>query len=50
MCAYPAILAALPNAEVKTVVFSNWGHFWHECLEQFFSAMRAFLGITEAEE
>jgi pimeloyl-ACP methyl ester carboxylesterase len=48
--ANPAILAALPNAEVETVVFSHCGHFWHECPEQFFNAMRAFLSIEEAKE
>lgn len=48
--ANPAILAALPNAEVETVVFDQCGHFWHECPEQFFNAMRAFLGIEGAEE
>jgi proline iminopeptidase len=46
----PAILAALPDADVKTVVFSDCGHFWHECPEQFSAAMRAFLGLDEATQ
>jgi pimeloyl-ACP methyl ester carboxylesterase len=44
----PAISAALRNAAVETVVLSHCGHFWHECPEPFFSAMRAFLGIAGA--
>jgi len=39
----PAILDALPKAEVETVALSRCGHFWHECPEQFFAAMHAFL-------
>ncbi len=39
------IIAALSNADVETVVFSRCGHFWHECPEQFFTAVRAFLDI-----
>jgi pimeloyl-ACP methyl ester carboxylesterase len=46
--ASPAILAALPNAAVETVVFDNCGHFWHECPESFFAAVRAFLGLDGA--
>jgi pimeloyl-ACP methyl ester carboxylesterase len=38
-----AILDALPKAEVETVALSQCGHFWHECPEQFFAAMHAFL-------
>jgi C-terminal processing protease CtpA/Prc/pimeloyl-ACP methyl ester carboxylesterase len=41
----PAIVTALPNAAVQTVMFSHCGHFWQECPESFFAAMRAFLGI-----
>ncbi|MEJ2708631.1 MAG: alpha/beta hydrolase [Anaerolineales bacterium] len=48
--ANPAILAALPNAEVETVVFSHCGHFWHECPEQFFTAVRAFLDLKKAKK
>lgn len=48
--ASPAILAALQNADVETVVFSHCGHFWHECPEQFFTALRYFLDLKEAEK
>lgn len=48
--ASPAILAGLPNAAVETVVFSHCGHFWHECPEPFFAALRAFLGLDGARE
>ena len=41
-----AIADALPNAALETVVLSDCGHFWHECPEQFFVAMRAFLGLN----
>jgi pimeloyl-ACP methyl ester carboxylesterase len=41
----PEIIAALSNADVETVVFSHCGHFWHECPEQFFPTLRAFLDI-----
>jgi pimeloyl-ACP methyl ester carboxylesterase len=44
----PAIIAALPKAEVETVALSRCGHFWHECPEQFFVAMQAFLGRVAA--
>jgi carboxyl-terminal processing protease len=40
----PAIITALPNAAVETVVLSHCGHFWHECPGPFFTAIRAFLG------
>jgi proline iminopeptidase len=43
-----AILDALPKAEVETVALSQCGHFWHECPEQFFAAMQAFLGRAAA--
>lgn len=43
--ASPAIVAALPNAHVKTVVLSQCGHFWNECPEPFFAAVRAFLDL-----
>lgn len=46
----PAIVAALPNAAVETVVLSDCGHFWHECPEPFFAAVRAFLGLNGARE
>lgn len=43
--ASPEIIAALSNADMETVVFSNCGHFWHECPDQFFTTVRAFLDI-----
>ncbi len=45
--ASPAIIAALPDAALQTVVLSHCGHFWHECPDQFFKAMREFLDLTE---
>ncbi len=45
--ASPAILAAFPNADVKTVVFSHCGHFWHECPEQFFTTLRSYLELDK---
>ena len=48
--ASPAIVAALPNAALETVVFDNCGHFWHECPEPFFAALRAFLSLDGAGE
>lgn len=43
--ASPEIIAALSNADLETVIFSNCGHFWHECPDQFFTTVRAFLDI-----
>ncbi len=43
--ASPEIIAALSNADLETIVFSHCGHFWHECPEQFFTTIRAFLDI-----
>ena len=43
--ASPAIVAALPNAAVETVILSHCGHFWHECPDAFFSRVRAFLDL-----
>jgi pimeloyl-ACP methyl ester carboxylesterase len=48
--ASPAIIAALSNTTVETVVLNHCGHFWHECPDQFFTAMRTFLGIEGAEK
>ena len=47
--ALPALLAALPNAEVETVVLSNCGHFWQECPDQFFTTVRAFLDFQRGK-
>jgi len=43
--ASPAIIAALPNAALETVILSHCGHFWHECPEEFFSKVGAFLEL-----
>jgi pimeloyl-ACP methyl ester carboxylesterase len=43
------IIAALSNADVETVVFSRCGHFWHECPEQFFTAVRTFVDHEKTE-
>lgn len=45
LIASPAIVAALPNASVETVVLPRCGHFWHECPDSFFSQVGAFLDI-----
>jgi pimeloyl-ACP methyl ester carboxylesterase len=36
---------SLSNADVEFVVLEGCGHFWHECPEAFFSAVRAFLDV-----
>ena len=41
--ASPEIIVALLNSDVETVVFSRCGHFWQECPDQFFTAVRAFI-------
>jgi pimeloyl-ACP methyl ester carboxylesterase len=46
--ASPAIAAALPNAALETVVLPHCGHFWHECPEEFFEQVRAFLELPAA--
>ncbi len=43
--ASPAIVAALTNADVETVVLNHCGHFWHECPGDFFKQMRLFLEL-----
>jgi pimeloyl-ACP methyl ester carboxylesterase len=43
--ASPAIVAALNNADVETVVLPRCGHFWHECPDDFFERVRAFLEL-----
>jgi pimeloyl-ACP methyl ester carboxylesterase len=48
--ASPAIIAAMPNTTLETVVLNHCGHFWHECPEQFFTAMRTFLGLQGAQK
>jgi len=39
---------ALTNAEVEFVVLEKCGHFWHECPDEFFSHVRAFLKLPPA--
>ena len=34
---------ALPSAEIRSVILKDCGHFWHECPEKFFAAVRSFL-------
>ncbi len=46
--ASPAIVAAMPNAAMETVVLSHCGHFWHECPEEFFERVRLFLELPVA--
>jgi len=48
--ASPAIISALPNADIETIVLNHCGHFWHECPEQFFTAMRTFLGLEGVQK
>ncbi len=45
-----AIIAALPNAALETVVLSHCGHFWQECPEPFFTAISTFLDLDRATE
>jgi pimeloyl-ACP methyl ester carboxylesterase len=40
-----ATRSALSDTDVEFVVLEGCGHFWHECPEAFFSAVRAFLGV-----
>jgi pimeloyl-ACP methyl ester carboxylesterase len=39
---------ALPAARVEVVVLEGCGHYWHECPDQFFSHVRAFLELAPA--
>lgn len=48
--ASPAIVAALSNASLKTVVLNHCGHFWHECPDQFFAVLHTFLGLEGAQK
>jgi proline iminopeptidase len=43
--ASPALVAALPNAALETVVLPHCGHFWHECPDEFFKQVGAFLEL-----
>ena len=42
-----ATRAALANAQVEYVVLEKCGHFWHECPDQFYPRVRAFLGLAD---
>jgi len=48
--ASPAIVAALPNAALETVVLSHCGHFWQECPAPFFAAISEFLDLDLVAE
>jgi pimeloyl-ACP methyl ester carboxylesterase len=48
--ASPAIITALPNAALETVVLDHCGHFWQECPEPFFTAINTFLGLDRVAE
>lgn len=41
-------VAALSAAEVEFVVLEKCGHFWHECPDQFYPRVRAFLELPSA--
>ena len=43
-------LAALRSADVDFVLLGRCGHFWHECPEQFYPRLRAFLGLAESQK
>ena len=42
-------LAALRSADVDFVLLEKCGHFWHECPDQFYARVRAFLGLAEGQ-
>jgi proline iminopeptidase len=42
-------LAALRSADVEYVLLEKCGHFWHECPDQFYPRVRAFLGLAEGQ-
>jgi pimeloyl-ACP methyl ester carboxylesterase len=39
---------ALSAATVEIVVLEKCGHYWHECPDDFFSHVRAFLELPPA--
>jgi len=45
-----ATVTALSAAKVEFVTLEKCGHFWHECPDQFYPRVRAFLGIAESQE
>lgn len=42
-------LVALWSADVEFVLLEKCGHFWHECPDQFYPRVRAFLGLAESQ-
>ena len=40
---------ALSSAEFRSVMLKDCGHFWHECPEKFFAAVRPFLHEPASE-
>jgi pimeloyl-ACP methyl ester carboxylesterase len=42
-------LAALQSADVELVLLEKCGHFWHECPDQFYPRVQAFLGLAESQ-
>lgn len=46
LVASETINQALASAALEPVVLTKCGHFWQECPDQFFAAVRAFLGLT----
>jgi hypothetical protein len=43
-------LAALRSADVEYTLLERCGHFGHECPDQFYPRVRAFLGFAESQE
>jgi proline iminopeptidase len=41
---------ALSAAEVEFVVLEQCGHFWQECPQRFFAAVRSFLGLPSTAD
>ena len=41
--AIPALITALSNAELETVILPHCGHYWHECPDPFFQQVRDYL-------
>jgi len=36
---------SLSSADLQFVLLERCGHFWHECPDEFYSRLRAFLGL-----
>ena len=41
-----ATTAALAAARVELVLLERCGHYWHECPDQFYPRVRAFLSLN----